>query len=87
MVEACQSCGMPMAQAKEEDWGTNEDGSKSDEYCSYCFEKGAFLQPDITVEEMSKLSAKGWSDFDPNTSYEQALEVCKKNLPLLKRWR
>jgi hypothetical protein len=37
----CQSCGMPMDQDPGKG-GTNADGSKSTEYCSYCYEKGAF---------------------------------------------
>ena len=32
----CQSCGMPLVNEKE--IGTNEDGSRSNEYCIYCFE-------------------------------------------------
>ncbi|MBU4293030.1 MAG: zinc ribbon domain-containing protein [Actinobacteria bacterium] len=31
----CQSCSMPMM--KPEDFGTNADGSKNEEYCTYCF--------------------------------------------------
>lgn len=83
----CQSCGMPMAEAKDEDFGTNADGSKNEEYCSYCYQKGAFTDPDITLEKMIETSAKGWSDHDPSVSYEEALAVAKKNIPTLKRWQ
>ena len=38
--------------------GTNSDGSKSNMYCSYCFENGEFTQPDITLEEMETLIIK-----------------------------
>jgi hypothetical protein len=34
--------------------GTNADGSKSDTYCSLCYENGAFLQDGITAAEMQK---------------------------------
>jgi hypothetical protein len=37
----CQSCGMPMEQDAQEG-GTNADGSKTQKYCSYCFNNGAF---------------------------------------------
>jgi hypothetical protein len=37
----CQSCGMPMEQDPGKG-GTNSDGSKSDKYCSYCYESGSF---------------------------------------------
>ncbi len=38
----CQSCGMPLKR-DEKGGGTNADGSKSEVYCSYCFENGEFL--------------------------------------------
>jgi len=31
---------------------TNKDGSKSTMYCSYCYENGEFLQPDISAMQM-----------------------------------
>lgn len=37
----CQSCGMPMNKDPQ-NGGTNADGTKSLEYCSYCYEKGNF---------------------------------------------
>lgn len=37
----CQSCGMPLTQDPQ-GGGTNADGSISDLYCSFCFQKGAF---------------------------------------------
>lgn len=37
----CQSCGMPMKQDPQAG-GTNADGSKSVEYCSYCYQNGEF---------------------------------------------
>jgi hypothetical protein len=33
---------------KEEDFGTNADGSKSEEYCFHCFQNGKFLDEGIT---------------------------------------
>ena len=46
----CQSCAMPME--KPEMFGTNADGSISDEYCLYCFQNGKFTQPDLSMQEM-----------------------------------
>ena len=37
----CQSCGMPMGDT-DELYGTEADGSKSTDYCSYCYADGAF---------------------------------------------
>ncbi|MCK5416445.1 zinc ribbon domain-containing protein [Candidatus Parcubacteria bacterium] len=50
----CQSCGMPFKKDPK-GGGTNLDGSKNNMYCSYCFENGEFLQPNITLEEMEVL--------------------------------
>ena len=45
----CQSCGMPMT--ADEQFGRNVDGSKNEEYCSYCYRDGAFTE-DCTMNEM-----------------------------------
>ncbi len=37
----CQSCGMPMAKDPQ-GGGTNADGTKNLQYCSYCYQNGAF---------------------------------------------
>ena len=63
--------------------GTNLDGSKSAEYCSMCYEKGQFTQPDITVEEMqalvkNKMKEMKFPSFLANISV--------KGIPKLKRW-
>jgi len=48
--QICQRCAMPME--KPGDFGTNADGSKNEDYCCYCYENGAFLYPDATMEEV-----------------------------------
>jgi len=81
----CQSCAMPLD--KPESFGTEADGHKSKKYCTYCYQNGAFIQPNATLEEMIEISARGWSDQDPNTSYEQAKAQLSQMLPYLERWR
>ena len=50
----CQSCAMPMGDT-DALYGTEKDGSKSELYCSYCYQSGAFCSPDIdTAEKMQK---------------------------------
>jgi hypothetical protein len=83
----CQSCGMPMAEAKSEDYGTNADGSRNEEFCSFCYQGGAFINPDMTLDNMIETAAKGWSDSVPGVSYEEALKVSRQNIPTLKRWQ
>ena len=76
---------MPIAERELR--GTEEDGTKSKKYCHYCYEDGAFKQPNVTLDEMIEISAKGWSNKDPTISYEQAKSFMKKHLPHLERWR
>ena len=39
----CQSCGMPMSKDPQHG-GTNRDGTKSADYCSYCYVAGEFTK-------------------------------------------
>ncbi len=47
-IHYCQSCGMPM---EESLYGTEKDGTKSPDYCSYCYQNGAFTG-EMTMEQM-----------------------------------
>lgn len=81
----CQSCGMPLN--KPEDHGTEANGSQSKKYCAYCYQTGEFREPERTLDEMIEISAKGFSDQDPDVSLEQARTQMKQILPHLERWR
>jgi Putative zinc ribbon domain len=48
----CQSCGMPLKKDPQHG-GTFSDGTKSELYCSYCFQKGTFTF-NGTVDEMQE---------------------------------
>ena len=76
----CQSCGMPLQ--KEEDYGTNNDGSKNREYCVHCYKDGAFTQ-DVTMEAMIEICVPFMTDMKP----EEAKAMLKEHLPKLKRWQ
>lgn len=52
-MKFCQSCAMPMS---DEHFGTEKDGSKSEDYCSYCYQDGEFTI-DNSMEEMIDYSA------------------------------
>lgn len=49
----CQSCSMPLKKDPN-GGGTNADGTKSNMYCSLCYENGQFKQPDMTAAEMQE---------------------------------
>ena len=81
----CESCGMPLAEA-EDMFGTEADGNKSTEYCIYCYEKGAFTEPDLTLEEQIK-QVSDMMIKDYGYSPEDAREQCQEGIPTLKRWK
>ena len=79
----CQSCGMPMTKAA--DFGTNADGSKNNEYCKFCYEKGKFTDEGITMEEKIEKNVAiakkmGWPE-------DKAREMANSIIPKLKRWK
>ena len=80
----CQSCGMPMD--KKEDFGTNADGSPSEDYCVYCYQRGAFTQ-NRTMEEMIEFCLDCTKDTGMYEDREEARKQMLAWYPSLKRWR
>ncbi|UCD06799.1 MAG: zinc ribbon domain-containing protein [candidate division WOR-3 bacterium] len=80
----CQSCGMPMQ--KDEDFGTNTDGTKSGEYCHFCFKDGGFTDEGITMEQkIDKLVEIAVSQMQ--IPKEKARAMAEDIIPKLARWR
>ncbi len=79
----CQSCGMPLKR-DEQGGGTNADGSKSMMYCSHCYENGAFLLPNITVEEMQARVKDKVVEFGIPRFLAG---IFTRGIPTLARWR
>jgi hypothetical protein len=84
VVPVCQSCGMPMNEAG--DFGTEEDGSGSEIYCSHCYQQGAFTEPDMTQDEMIRRCAPVLAK-ECQIPTEQAAVMVRQYLSGLKRWR
>ena len=64
--------------------GTNVDGSKSEMYCSHCYQRGRFVMPNITVQQMQervhvKLAEAGTPRL--------LAALLTRRIPRLKRWR
>lgn len=78
----CQSCGMPME--KDEHFGTNAEGAKNEEYCTYCYEKGNFTEPDITLDDMTK---KVTQMMKQRNMPADTIDKVAKFIPMLKRWQ
>lgn len=80
----CQSCGMPLKEAT--DFGTEADGSQSEEYCTYCYQDGKFTNPDATLEEMIELVTP-FMVSSMGIAEEEAKKQVPALLPQLKRWQ
>ncbi len=78
----CQSCGMPIS--SKEEWGTNQDGNWSEEYCKYCYENGEFKDK-VSMEEYIEICSE-YADQAGMTK-AQMKEYCQKLFPTLKRWQ
>lgn len=80
----CQSCAMPLKKDPKGS-GTNEDGKSSYKYCSYCYENGQFLQPDITAEEMQAFVKNKLREMGGFMKLFAGL--FSKGIPKLARWK
>jgi hypothetical protein len=79
----CQSCGMPM-----EDWffGTDSSDQITKEYCRFCYVKGQFTEPELTVDQMIQRNM----DFMTRKlkiAEEKSREFSYALIPTLSRWR
>ena len=88
LPQFCQSCGMPLT--REEDCGTDADGSINFDYCRYCYKDGRFLQ-DMTMEQMIEHCAQFVDELNRNMPQPMTKEEYRQMMysffPMLKRWR
>ena len=88
LPQFCQSCGMPLT--KNEDCGTNADGTINFDYCQYCYQDGKFLQ-DVTMEGMIEHCAQFVDEVNKNLPQPMTKEEYKQMMrgffPMLKRWK
>ncbi len=80
----CQSCGMPMSKDPK-NGGTEKDGSKSNKYCSYCYQNGNFTNPEIDTPQKMQV-------FCIQKMREQGLPkfiawIFTRGIPKLERWK
>lgn len=83
LADFCQSCGMPMTEDSQR--GTNADGSKSADYCCYCYQNGAFTA-DCTMEQMIDFCLDMEKDSGRYQDRGQAKKEMLSWFPELKRW-
>jgi radical SAM superfamily enzyme len=69
---------------KPEMMGTEKDGSKSNEYCTYCYQDGSFVNPGMTFDEMKALIKE---QMEKRNIDNAIITMAVNSLPGLKRWR
>ena len=79
----CQSCAMEMMEGS--DFGTEADEALSVDYCTHCYQGGEFVDPDLTIDQMSAIAAD-FIEADDVTMAE-AKAISKALLSDLKRWQ
>lgn len=84
----CQSCGMQMTATEQ--FGSNADGTPNEEYCSYCYQDGAFTE-DCTMDGMIDHCLEFLDEFNKDMerpyTKEEARSEMRKFFPMLKRWK
>jgi len=80
----CQSCARPLIRTT--DFGTNDDGTRNEEYCAQCFKNGSFTDPDITLPTMVNIVALAIVE-KTGMPATRAVEITWSVLPSLTRWR
>ncbi|GAA4457402.1 zinc ribbon domain-containing protein [Rurimicrobium arvi] len=82
-IKCCQSCGLPWDKDPQKG-GSNADGSRNEDYCSYCYQNGSFVQPGWIAADMQRyvvqvLTKRGFP--------EMMARMMVKGIPKLKRWQ
>lgn len=80
----CQCCSMPIPD--EEMHGTEADGSKSADFCKYCYDRGDFTAKGMTMDEFIEATAPMEAKA-LGASLDEAVSLMATLLPHLKRWR
>ena len=68
---------------KPELLGTEKDGSRNKEYCIYCYQNGAFVNPGMSLNEMKTLVKEQMENRKIDTGI---INMAVSSLPTLKRW-
>ena len=85
MKKQCQSCGMPLQTKQAGDCrGDEKDGTKSEKWCKLCYEKGQFVNPNCTLDEMKQIVDNA---LNAQGSGKLMRYLAQKQLPRLERWK
>jgi hypothetical protein len=64
--------------------GSEKDGSPSHEYCKYCYQDGEFVNPEMSLNEMTSLVIDQMKKREID---QKIIEMSVSVLPNLKRWK
>ncbi|MGO4816881.1 zinc ribbon domain-containing protein [Flavobacterium sp. W22_SRS_FP1] len=78
----CQSCGIPLD--TEALKSTEKNGLKNEEYCKFCYDKGEFTSPNLSLDELKETIEIQMKKLKlPDDAIQDALNI----LPNLNRWK
>ena len=81
----CQSCASPLS--KQEDFGTEADGSKSSDYCCACYENGSLYgENDMKMDNMIEICVPYTVTAGKYKDAYEARTALQELFPKLKRW-
>ncbi|MCK9487096.1 MAG: zinc ribbon domain-containing protein [Dehalococcoidia bacterium] len=80
----CESCGFNMR--RNSDFGTTSDREMTEQYCSVCYEAGAFRHPAASVDEFISAAVEDIASARKQSTGKLKLQL-KKDLPKLARWK
>ena len=64
--------------------GTEKNGSPSAEYCKYCYQNGAFINPTLSLKEMTNIVQ---TEMEKRHIDAPIIKKAVDILPELKRWK
>ncbi len=83
-ASVCQCCGMLMNSDAEH--GSNADGSKNEDYCHLCYQKGSYTEPRLSVETIISRNVERLVADEEKPEAEARAEA-ETTIADLKRWR
>ena len=82
-ITYCQSCGMPFDESHRVFIAKEANGSDSI-FCTYCYNNGAFIDPNATVEDMIEMGVPYLAE---KVGEQAAREQLSQFVPTLARWQ
>jgi len=84
-MKICQSCASPLS--KPEDYGTEANGSKSNDYCSACYDNGSLYGGEgMIMDEMIAICVPYAVKAGKYKHDDEARTAMQELFPNLKRW-